>query len=80
MTTEMMKNAATNLANTAGKWNDANRSGSAESERLWNKIYMEKAALLKSMGFEVTPETDEDGYAVAVKVNGERAEVHGLFR
>ena len=80
MTTEMLKAAAMNLAKTAGSWNDARRSGSTDSVNLWNKVYAEKAALLQSMGFEVTPETDEDGYAVAVKVNGERAEVHGLFR
>ena len=77
---EMMKNAAMNLAKTAGHWNDAKRSGNSESERLWNKIYMEKAALLKEMGFEVMPETDKDGYAVAITVGETREEVHGLFR
>ena len=77
---EILKNAAMNLAKTAGSWNDARRSGHTESVNLWNHIYIEKAALLKDMGFEVTPETDEDGYAVAVTVSGERAEVHSLFR
>ena len=81
---EMMKNAAMNLAKTAGHCNDAKRSGNLESERLWNKIYMEKAALLKEMGFEVMPETDKDGYAVAVTVGGAVgaawAEVHSLFQ
>ena len=77
---EMLKNAAKNLAETAGRWNDARRTGDTESVNLWNHIYMEKAALLESMGFEVRPETDEDGYAVAVTVSGERAEVQGLFR
>ena len=77
---DMMKNAAMNLANTAGRWNDAKRSGSSESERLWNKVYMEKAALLKEMGFDVMPETDKDGYAVAITVGEAREEVHGLFR
>ena len=77
---EMMKNAATNLADTAGNWNDARKSGNTESERLWNKIYAEKTALLKAMGFNVIPETDEDGYAIAITVGGTRETVHGLFR
>ena len=76
---EMMKNAAMNLANSAGRWNDAKRSGNTESERVWNKVYMEKAALLQEMGFEVTPETDRDGYAVSITVGEIRETVHGLF-
>ena len=78
--TEMCRQATVNLAETAGRWNDARRTGNMESMNLWNNIYVEKAALLKSMGFEVKPETDEDGYAVAITVQGERAEVSGLFR
>ena len=78
--TEMCKQAAVNLAKTAGRWNDARRTGSNyETLGLWNKIYIEKAALLQSMGFEVKSETNEDGYAVAITVQGERAEVSGLF-
>ncbi len=75
----MMKIAAKNLAATAGHWNDSVRSGGGEAMNIWNKIYMEKAALLKSMGFEVTPETDEDGFAVAITVGTVREEVYCLF-
>ena len=77
---EMMKNAAMNLAETAGKWNDAKLSGNTASERLWNKICMEKAALLIAMGIDVTPETDKAGYAIAITVGKVREAVHGLFR
>ena len=38
--TEMCKQAAVNLAETAGRWNDARRTGSNyETLGLWNKIY-----------------------------------------
>lgn len=78
---EMIKNAVANLANTAGRYNDAKRTGNRDGMNIFNQMYSEKAALLRDMGFTVeTPETDEYNYVVAVTVNGERAKVSGLFR
>lgn len=84
---EMTRAAAKNLAATAGSWNDAMKSGDNDTAKRLNDAYIEKSALLRLIGFAVVAETDEDGYAVAVKVNclnditakTERAEVRGLF-
>lgn len=84
---EMMKRAAENLAQTAGRWNDAMKTGDNDGAKHLNDAYMEKSALLREMGFAVVTEADEDGYPVAVTVDcpaditakGERAEVRGLF-
>lgn len=84
---DMTKRAAENLAATAGRWNDAMKTGDNGGARKLNDAYMEKSALLRLMGFAVVTEADEDGYPVAVKVDclgdiaakGERAEVRGLF-
>lgn len=84
---EMAKRAAENLAATAGRWNDAMKTGDNDGARKLNDIYMEKSALLRLIGFAVVTESDEDGYPVAVKVDClndsaaecERAEVRGLF-